>query len=257
LVSLKNKIILITGASSGIGAACAEQFAAQGAKLILIARRQERLTELTERLKPYQIPVLVQTLDVTSQEAVQQFIANLPSEWQAIDALINNAGLAAGLDKLYQADITDWEAMINTNVKGLLYVSRYVVPGMVARNAGHIINIGSIAGHQNYAGGSVYCGTKAAVNSITQCLKLDLTGTAVRVTTIDPGMVETEFSQVRFKGDNQRAEQVYKGMIPLTANDIADAIVYCATRPAHVNILEMILLPTAQSAATVVHRENA
>lgn len=257
MVSLKNKIILITGASSGIGAACAEQFAAQGAKLILIARRQERLTELTERLKPYQIPVLVQTLDVTSQEAVQQFIANLPSEWQAIDALINNAGLAAGLDKLYQADITDWEAMINTNVKGLLYVSRYVVPGMVARNAGHIINIGSIAGHQNYAGGSVYCGTKAAVNSITQCLKLDLTGTAVRVTTIDPGMVETEFSQVRFKGDNQRAEQVYKGMIPLTANDIADAIVYCATRPAHVNILEMILLPTAQSAATVVHRENA
>lgn len=247
---------MITGASSGIGAACAEQFAAQGAKLILLARRQDRLEALAASLQHYSTPILIQTLDVTDQYAVQQFVETLPSEWQAIDVLINNAGLAAGMDKLYLADIADWEAMINTNVKGLLYMSRYVVPGMVARNQGHVINLGSIAGHQNYVGGSVYCGTKSAVNSITHCLKLDLTGTAVRVTTIDPGMTVTEFSEVRFKGDSKRVEQIYKGMTPLTATDIADAVFYCASRPPHVNILEMILLPTDQSAVTVVHRED-
>jgi serine 3-dehydrogenase len=251
----KNKIVMITGASSGIGAASAQQFAAQGAKLILIARRAERLEELVTQLrKQYSVSILSISMDITDHDAVKHAIENLPQDWQAIDLLLNNAGLAAGFDKLYQSDIQDWEAMIDTNVKGLLYMTRYVVPGMVARNQGHIINIGSIAGHQTYANGSVYCGSKAAVRSISQGLKLDLTGTAVRVTSIDPGMVNTEFSLVRFKGDNERADNVYKGMTPLTPDDIADTILFCANRPAHVNIAEMILFPTDQSSATVVHR---
>ncbi len=251
----KNKIVMITGASSGIGAASAQQFAAQGAKLILIARRAERLETLSASLQQqYNVSILPMIIDITDHNAVKHAIENLPQEWQAIDLLLNSAGLAAGFDKLYQSDIQDWEAMIDTNVKGLLYMTRYVVPGMVARNQGHIINIGSIAGHQTYANGSVYCGSKAAVRSISQGLKLDLTGTAVRVTSIDPGMVNTEFSLVRFKGDNERADNVYKGMTPLTPDDIADTILFCATRPAHVNIAEVILFPTDQSSATIVHR---
>ena len=254
---LRNKIVMVTGASSGIGAASAEQFARQGARLILIARRAGRLEAVTASLQQqYGASILPITLDITDHDAIKHAIESLPEAWQAIDLLLNSAGLAAGLDKLYQADIADWEAMIDTNVKGLLYMTRYVVPGMVARNKGHIINIGSIAGHQTYANGGVYCGSKAAVRSISQGLKLDLTGTAVRVTSIDPGMVNTEFSLVRFKGDNHRADNVYNGMTPLTPDDIADTILWCATRPAHVNIAEILLFPTEQSSATVVHRQS-
>jgi serine 3-dehydrogenase len=254
---LKDKLVLITGASSGIGAASARQFAAQGARLILSARRADRLDELADRLQQdYNVPVLPMPLDITDHYAVKQSLEELPDNWQAIDILLNNAGLAAGLDKIYEADVQDWETMIDTNIKGLLYMTRYVAPSMAMRNRGHIINIGSIAGHQTYAKGGVYCASKAAVRSITQGLKLDLTGTAVRVTSIDPGMVNTEFSLVRFKGDLRRVDDVYQGMTPLTPDDVADAVLYCATRPPHVNIAEMVLFPTDQSSATVIHRQT-
>jgi 3-hydroxy acid dehydrogenase/malonic semialdehyde reductase len=252
-----NKIVFITGASSGIGAACAQAFAAGGAKLLLCARREERLIELAADLKKqYGTEVHHFILDVRELKAVQQVFENLPPAWRNIDVLINNAGLAAGLAKLYEGDINDWEQMIDTNVKGLLYVTRSVVPGMVERNRGHVINIGSIAGHEIYPNGAVYCGTKAAVHSINNGLKMDLLGTKVRVTSIDPGMVETEFSLVRFHGDEARAKSIYKGMQPLTPADIADVALYAASCPAHVNIREVVLMPTCQSAVTLVHREE-
>jgi len=254
---LNHSIALITGASSGMGAACAEKLAAEGVKLILIARRADNLNAFATRLRnEYKVAVHPITLDVTHNHAVQSMIVNLPEEWQAIDILINAAGLAAGLDKFQQADMRDWEAMIDTNIKGLLFITHAILPGMIARQQGHVVNIGSVAGHQTYAGGSVYCATKAAVNRITQGLRLDVNGSAVRVTTVDPGMVETEFSLVRFKGDAQRARQVYQGMTPLKPDDVADAIMYCLTRPAHVNVAEMILYPTDQASATVVHRHK-
>lgn len=257
MTSLTHKTVLITGASSGIGAACAEQLAAQGARLILLARRAENLNALATRLRNvYKIEVHPIAVDVTNHHAVKQMLVNLPDEWRAVDILINNAGLAAGLEKFQQADIHDWEAMIDTNIKGLLYMTRYVLPGMISRNQGHIVNIGSVAGHQTYVGGSVYCATKAAVNRINQGLRMDVNGYAIRVTSIDPGMVESEFSLVRFKGDMNRAKQVYQGMTPLRPADIADAILYCLTRPAHVNISDMILYPTDQGAATMVHRRT-
>lgn len=251
--SLKNKIVLITGASSGIGAACAKAFAALGARLILAARRSERLEELAKTLG---VECHLMTLDVRDYAQVTEKLGALPDNWKNIDVLVNNAGLSRGLDKLYEADVQDWDEMIDTNVKGLLYVSRTVVPGMVERGCGHVINIGSIAGHQAYPGGSVYCATKHGVAAITQSLKMDLTGTPVRVSSVDPGMVETEFSLVRFHGDEAKAGNVYKGMTPLTPDDIADAVVYCATRPAHVNVSEMILFPTDQSSATICHRRS-
>ncbi len=255
---LKNKIVLITGASSGIGAATARQFAKQQARLILVARRQDRLETLTQELKQqYASDILPLVLDITQHDAVQAAIEQLPAAWQAIDILVNNAGLAMGFEKLYEGNAQDWDAMIDTNMKGLLYVTRHVVPGMVVRDQGHIINMGSIAGHQPYANGGVYCATKAAERSLSQGLKLELTGTAVRVTSIDPGIVQTEFSAVRFKGDQKRAERIYRGLQPLTPDDIADSILYCATRPPHVNIAELIIFPTAQSAATVVHRTES
>lgn len=255
MISLAGKICLITGASGGIGAACAEQLAMQGAKLILLARRAENLMLLAERLRhTYQVPVHPIAIDITHFHAVEQSIVNLPSEWREVEILINNAGLAAGLDKFQNADIHDWERMIDTNVKGLLYVTRALVPGMIARNQGHIVNLGSVAGHQVYMGGSVYCATKAAVNRINQGLRYDLNGTNIRTTSIDPGMVETEFSVVRFKGDHERAKSVYHGMTPLKPQDVADAVIYTITRPLHVNISEMILYPTDQAAATTVYR---
>jgi NADP-dependent 3-hydroxy acid dehydrogenase YdfG len=257
MASLINKIALITGASSGIGAACAEQLAAQGMRLILLARRAENLNTIATQLRnKYKIAVHPIAIDITHHQAVQQMLLNLPDEWREIDILVNNAGLAAGIEKFQQADVHDWEAMINTNIKGLLYMTRYVLPEMISRNRGHIINIGSVAGHQTYVGGSVYCATKAAVNRINQGLRLDINGTAIRVTSIDPGMVESEFSMVRFKGDITRAKQVYQGMTPLRPEDIADAVLYCITRPAHVNISEMIMYPTDQAAATMVHRRT-
>lgn len=179
----------------------------------------------------------------------------MPEEWRNIDILINNAGLAAGLDKIYEGNIQNWEQMIDTNIKGLLYVTRMIVPLMVQRKKGHVVNIGSIAGHENYPNGNVYCATKRAVDAITNCLRIDLLGTPIRVSTVDPGMVNTEFSTVRFNGDIHRAEAVYKGIHPLTPADIADAVLYCVTRPPHVNISEMIIMPTAQASATLVHRE--
>lgn len=195
------------------------------------------------------------TADVRDRVQVESVLAALPHDWQAIDILINNAGLSRGLNKLHEGDVRDWEEMIDTNLKGLLYVTRAVVPGMVARGCGHVVNLGSIAGHQTYPQGNVYCGTKAAVRAISEGLKIDLLGTPVRVTSIDPGMVDTEFSTVRFHGDTTRAAKVYEGLTPLTAEDIAETIFFCLTRPAHVNISEILLVPIAQATPTLVHRE--
>jgi 3-hydroxy acid dehydrogenase / malonic semialdehyde reductase len=248
-----SQIVLITGASSGIGAACAKIFAASGAKLILAARRLEKLQELVETFPQNNVHLL--KLDVRDRIAVESAISTLPPEFSHVDILINNAGLSRGLDKLHEGDFQDWEEMIDTNIKGLLYLTRYVVPGMVERGTGHIINIGSIAGHQTYPKGNVYCGTKAAVKAISEGLKQDLLGTPIRVTSVDPGMVETDFSNVRFHGDTQRAEKVYQGVTPLTADDVADVIFFCATRPKHVNINEVILMPVDQASATLVNHK--
>jgi len=253
---LHNQIVLITGASSGIGAACAKAFAQAGAKLILAARRFDRLQQLAEELKQFDAPTHLLQMDVCDRAQVETGLQSLPKEWASIEVLINNAGLSRGLDKLHEASLQDWEEMIDTNIKGLLYVTRLVVPDMVSRGRGHIINIGSIAGHQTYPGGAVYCATKAAVRSLTEGLKLDLLGTPVRVTAVDPGMVETEFSQVRFHGDRDRAGQVYRGMTPLSPNDVAEIVLFCATRPAHVNISDIIVLATDQASATLVHRRT-
>jgi len=252
MMDFKDKTVFITGASSGIGAACARMFAAHGARLILSARRVERVRSLAAALPA---AAHVMQLDVRDQKQVQKKIDTLPAGWSAIDLLLNNAGLARGLSRLHEGDLNDWQEMIDTNVKGLLYVTRAIVPGMIARNNGHIINIGSIAGHEVYPNGNVYCATKHAVDALTRGLRLDLSGTPLRVSTVDPGLVETEFSLVRFHGDKQRAQNVYQGMQPLTAEDIADAVFYCASRPAHVQIAEIIILPTAQRSATVVDRK--
>ena len=254
-ISLTNKIVLITGASSGIGEACAQVFAEAGARLILAARRSDRLETLAASLKSeHGTDSFIIELDVRDRQKVEQTIQALPQAWQAIEVLVNNAGLSRGLDKLYEGLIEDWEEMIDTNVKGLLYLTRTVVPGMVERNLGHVINIGSIAGHQTYPNGNVYCGTKAAVRAITEGLKQDLLGTPIRVSAVDPGLVETEFSDVRFHGDTERAKGVYATTVPLQAIDIAEVVLFCATRPAHVNLSEALVLPTAQSGATLVHR---
>ena len=257
MTSLENQIILITGASSGIGTACARIFAGAGAKLILAARRLERLQQLADTLiKEFGIEIHLLQLDVRDRNAVEEAISTLPSAWSNIDILINNAGLSRGLDKLHEGSFQDWEDMIDTNVKGLLYVSRYVVPGMVSRDRGHVVNLGSIAGHQTYPGGNVYCATKAAVRAISEGLKQDLLGTRVRVTSVDPGMVETEFSNVRFHGDAERANKVYQGVTPLTADDVADVIFFCVTRSPHVNINEVVLMPVDQASATLVNRRT-
>ena len=257
MTSLQNQIILITGASSGIGTACAKIFAGAGAKLILAARRLERLQQLADTLsKDFSTEIHLLQLDVRDRNAVESAISTLPSAWSDIDILINNAGLSRGLDKLHEGSFQDWEDMIDTNVKGLLYLSRYVVPGMVSRDRGHVVNLGSIAGHQTYPGGNVYCATKAAVRAISEGLKQDLLGTRVRVTSVDPGMVETEFSEVRFHGDTERANKVYQGVTPLTADDVADVIFFCVTRSPHVNINEVVLMPVDQASATLVNRRT-
>ncbi len=253
--SLNNQIVLITGASSGIGEACAHRFAEQGARLILTARRLNRLETLARKLtEKFAVEVQVAALDVRDRTQIESVLANLPADWQAINILVNNAGLSRGLDKLHEGLVQDWEEMLDTNVKGLLYVTRAILPGMVQRNRGHIINIGSIAGHQTYPGGNVYCASKAAVRALSEGLKLDLLGTAIRVSSVDPGLVETEFSAVRFHGDGDRAAQVYRGLTPLTAEDVADVVVFCATRPAHVNINNVILMPVDQASTTMVNR---
>lgn len=253
---MKNKRILVTGASSGIGRACAEQFASLGAKLLLCSRRIDVLNQLAQTLRDeYDVEILTVELDIQNAEVVQRVLSDLPIEWHDIDVLVNNAGLALALDPIYKGDIKQWDQMIDTNVKGLLYVTRYVVGKMVARNSGHVINIGSISSHQVYPGGTVYCATKFAEQAITEGTKMDVHGTTIRVTSVDPGMVDTNFSATRFSGDTEKAQSVYKGMTPLQAADVADAVVYAATRPAHVNVREIKIYPTDQTATHLCHRE--
>ena len=248
------KIALITGATSGIGEACARRFAIGGYDLILTARRADKLQAIREELEAKGAKVKTLVFDVRDAEAAEQALATLEPEWQKIDVLINNAGLALGLDKEYEGDPEDWNTMIDTNIKGLLTMTRLIVPGMVARNEGHVINMGSVAGDAAYANGNVYCATKAAVKTITDGLRIDLAQTAVRVTNLKPGLVETNFSNVRFHGDTERAENVYKGITPLTGADIADVAYYAASAPKHVQIAEVLILATHQANGSVVHR---
>jgi len=254
---LKGKIVFITGASAGIGAATALAFAAEGARLLLAARRAGKLAEVASAALQRGAPSVHSIdLDVREHRAVQQTVDDLPPEWAEIDILVNNAGLSRGLDKLYLGKIQDWEEMIDTNVKGLLYVTRAVVPGMVVRGRGHVINLGSTAGELTYPNGAVYCATKAAERAINDGLRQDVLGTPVRVTSVDPGMVETDFSLVRFHGDTERAAKVYKGVKPLTAEDVAEVIVWAAGRPAHVNIARVLLTPVQQANSLLFHREG-
>jgi NADP-dependent 3-hydroxy acid dehydrogenase YdfG len=254
-MSLKGKIVFITGASAGIGAATALAFAAEGARLLLAARRIEKLKAVAAAVAERGAEAVHSIrLDVRDRDAVQQAIEGLPADWQAIDVLVNNAGLSRGLEKLHEGKIDDWEEMIDTNVKGLLYVSRAVVPGMVARGHGHIVNLGSTAGEMTYPGGAVYCATKAAERAINDGLRQDLLGTPLRVTTVDPGMVETEFSIVRFHGDTGRAADFYKGLQPLTPEDVADAILWAVSRPANVNIARVLLTPVQQANSLLNYR---
>jgi len=256
-MSLKGKIVFITGASSGIGAATALAFAAGGARLLLAARRADKLAHVALAAQARGAEAVhTISLDVRHRDAVQQAVSTLPSEWAAIDILVNNAGLSRGLDKLYEGNIDDWEEMIDTNVKGLLYVTRAVVPGMVERGRGHVVNLGSTAGEITYPGGAVYCATKAAEHAMNDGLRQDVLGTPIRVTTVDPGMVETEFSTVRFHGDRKRAGNVYKGIKPLTAEDVAEVIVWAATRPEHVNIARVLLTPVQQANSLLFHRKS-
>jgi 3-hydroxy acid dehydrogenase / malonic semialdehyde reductase len=258
MTALKGKTVFITGASSGIGAACAAAFAHEHARLLLAARRVDKLKSQEAGLRQAgAADVHTLSLDVRDQSAVERAVNALPDAWIEIDILINNAGLSRGLDKLYEGKISDWDEMIDTNVKGLLYVTRAVVPGMVARKRGHIVNLGSTAGHMTYPNGAVYCATKAAEHSITEGLREDVLGTPLRVTTVDPGMVETEFSLVRFHGDEQRAGKVYENITPMKPEDIADAILWAVTRPAHVNIAEILLTPVDQANSLLLNRRNS
>lgn len=249
------RIALITGASSGIGEACARKFAEGGYDLILTARRAEKLAELKAELEAEGTKVKALAFDVRDAEAAETAVDSLEPEWRKIDVLINNAGLALGLDKEYEGDPDDWNTMIDTNIKGLLTMTRLIVPDMVERNEGHVINIGSVAGDAAYAKGNVYCATKAAVKTITDGLRIDLAETAVRVTNLKPGLVETNFSNVRFHGDNQRADNVYKGITPLTGADIADVAFYAASAPKHVQIAEVLILATHQASGSVIYRK--
>ena len=256
-LSLRNKIVFITGASSGIGAACARVFAAAGAKLILCARRKDRLDKLAAELRAkLGTESLCFELDVTNRVQVREQISASPEAWRQIQLLINNAGLAAGLEKVQEADIDNWEQMIDVNLKGLLYVAREVIPLMLKRDIGHIINIASIAGYETYSGGSVYCATKHAVRALSWAFEKDLLGTGIRCSTVSPGACETEFSLVRFKGNKERADQVYQGMRPLTPDDIAEAVYFTATRPAHVNVNELLIMAADQAGATEIYRRK-
>ncbi len=253
--NLAGKTVFITGASSGIGKATAHAFAEAGARLLLCARRLDKLTEVVADLSQAgAAEVHCFELDVSNRKAVESTLAGLPAEWAAIDVLVNNAGLSRGLNKLYEDDPDNWEEMIDTNVKGLLYVTRAIVPGMVERQRGHVISLGSTAGYVSYPGGAVYCATKAAEHVISEGLKIDLMGTPVRVTSIDPGMVETNFSEVRFRGDSEKAAKVYQNITPLQAEDVADAIVWAASRPAHVNVHNILLTSIDQANSLVLNR---
>lgn len=253
---LKGKTVLITGASAGIGKACTEAFAAEGCNLILMARRKEAIDELTNSLQKKNIFKSINLqCDVRSLEQVQTSLNSLPDEWKNIDILINNAGLSRGLEKLHEGLIDDWEEMIDTNIKGVLYISRTVIPWMVARGEGMIINIGSLAGNEIYPGGAVYCGTKHALKAISKGMTIDLNGTGIRVANLEPGLVETEFSLVRFHGDKDRADNVYKGYTPLWARDVAETALFIATRPPHVMIQNILITPTDQASANVLNKK--
>lgn len=251
------KIVLITGATSGIGEACARKFAQGGYDVIITGRRAQLLANLKKELEAEGVRVLALAFDVRNRNAATAAINSLPLEWQQIDVLINNAGLALGLEPEYEGSFEDWETMIDTNIKGLLTMTRLVVPKMVKRDSGHVINIGSVAGDAAYAGGNVYCGTKAAVKTITDGLRIDLAHTSVRVTNVKPGLVETHFSNVRFHGNDSRAEKVYEGVKPLTGADIAEIVFYAASAPAHVQIAEVLVLATHQANGSVLHRDTS
>lgn len=250
-----NKFVFITGATSGIGLGCARKFAANGDKLILTGRNASRLSEISSELKAQGTEVVTLKFDVRDREAAQKAIDSLPAEWTKIDVLVNNAGLALGLEPEYEGDFNDWDGMIDTNIKGLLTMTRLIVPGMIERNSGHIINIGSVAGDAAYAGGNVYCATKAAVKALSDGLRIDVANTSVRVTNLKPGLVETNFSNVRFHGDTDRAAKLYQGIKPLTGDDIADVAVYAANAPAHVQIAEVLILATHQASGSVIVRK--
>lgn len=251
------KIVLITGATSGIGEACARKFAQGGYDVIITGRRAQLLANLKKELEAEGVRVLALAFDVRNRNAATAAINSLPLEWQQIDVLINNAGLALGLEPEYEGSFEDWETMIDTNIKGPLTMTRLVVPRMVKRDSGHVINIGSVAGDAAYAGGNVYCGTKAAVKTITDGLRIDLAHTSVRVTNVKPGLVETHFSNVRFHGNDARAEKVYEGVKPLTGADIAEVVFYAASAPAHVQIAEVLVLATHQANGSVLHRDTS
>lgn len=254
---LKDRVVFVTGASSGIGAACARIFARYGARVLVAARRLERLAALQDELLELGAPAArAEQVDVRDAQAVEHLARELPEEWQEVEVLVNNAGLSRGLEPLHKGLLDDWNEMIDTNVKGLLHVNRAVLPLMVRRGRGTVVHIGSIAGHEVYPGGNVYCATKYAVRGITGALRLDLLGSGVRVCSIDPGMVETEFSEVRFHGDRKRAAAVYRGLNALTAEDVAEVVYFAASRPDHVDLAEVLLLPTDQASATSVHRRE-
>jgi len=250
-----NKIAYITGATSGIGKACAMKFADYNYNLIINGRRKEILDELAETIRnKYKVEVLTQCFDIRDRTAVKKSVKDLPMEWRQIDVLINNAGLASGLNPIQEGLYDDWDKMIDTNVKGLLYMTRYLVPLMILHNKGHIVNIGSIAGRDAYPNGNVYCGTKAAVDSITRGIRMDLLQYGIRVSLVEPGAVETEFSEVRFKGDKNKAKSVYEGYEPLTGDDVADVVYFVCSLPVHVNISDVMVVPTAQANPFLVHK---
>lgn len=246
---------MITGASSGIGKACAAMLARNGYDLIVTGRRKERLENLANKLENNNVSVKILTFDVRNRKEAQDAMDSLPGEWKKTDLLINNAGLAAGADPIQEGDWDDWEQMIDTNLKGLLTVSQLVIPGMIRQKSGHIINVSSIAGSEVYANGNVYCASKHAVHALTKGMRIDLLAHNIKVGSISPGMVETEFSIVRYHGDQEKADKVYEGLTPLYANDVADAVEFMVTRPAHVNVNDMLLMPTAQASAVYNYRE--
>ncbi len=250
-----NKIVLITGATSGIGLACARKFAENGDRLILTGRKPELLEKISKELTEKGTKVLTLVFDVRDREEATRCINSLPNEWKDIDVLVNNAGLALGLEPEYEGSYDDWETMIDTNIKGLLTMTRLIVPGMVKRDRGHIINVGSVAGDAAYANGNVYCATKSAVKTLSDGLRIDVANTSIRVTNLKPGLVETNFSNTRFHGDKERAANVYKGIKPLTGDDIADVAVYAANAPAHVQIAEVLILATHQGSGSIIVRK--
>ncbi len=253
---MEKKIILITGATSGIGEACARKFAAGGCSIILNGRNKEKTEALAKNLSDEGIDVLPLVFDVRDREAIKAALASLEGRWANIDVLINNAGLVFGVDKEFEGDLDEWDIMIDTNIRGLLAMTRLVVPGMVERGRGHIINLGSIAGDAAYPGGGVYCATKAAVKALSDGLRMDLVDTPLRVTNIKPGLVETNFSVVRFRGDKEKADNVYKGIIPLTGKDIAEVAWFAASAPDYMQIAEVLVMPTNQASGTLTYKKQ-